>query len=257
MLRRMRCSPAVDLARELVDHASWERRRDGEAAGHVSVERAVTDGELRLVARRQRRRCPNLLESAMRIVPRMRAWRFSSVDVRSSAAANTGPSVSPVGVEHFAVLETSIADAETFRASPRRRSRCPAMNTRPGHGDADHLVGSQRLRGERCGDWRIDSPGEADNARRSGSRTCRRSRTTPVRAPAESSLRRSRGSSTPGRPDISTARSPPERLSAADTGPVSRFIEPPSKMSLSLPPPDCIRRPGPHRGARSCHDAHL
>ena len=76
-----RDSPAllVDEPGQAVDHRLGHVADHRQPAAHVAVEGAVADRQFRLVAGRQQQARRSLLDRAISRLPRMRAWRFSSV----------------------------------------------------------------------------------------------------------------------------------------------------------------------------------
>ena len=89
----------IDVAGKAIDQRFGHVRDDGESADHVSVESAVADAKLALVAGGEDE-SGKLVGQAISNPPRARAWRFSSVTSSARSLKDAGK-CGAVGLENF------------------------------------------------------------------------------------------------------------------------------------------------------------
>ena len=107
---------------------------------------------------------PNLFDIVIRIVPRMRAWRFSSarpgsVPANGSASmsrnAEWAGSIGTVSVRMPRFVGELLGVGDAALAGESRR-----------HEHADHVVGAERVDRDRGDERRVDPAGEPDERHR-------------------------------------------------------------------------------------------
>ena len=190
------------------------------------------------------------MESAIRIAPRMRACRFSSVSVRSDRAR--APARSSRGRRRSTGADRDLEEPDA--EPPGELARVGHASRRrvgPRHRDADDAV-RRRAPRRRAPPSRRSRCRPTGRGRRSGSRTFRRSRRAPGRAPGGSAPASGSVGAT-GAAAAGQVDRPEVLLEGARRAPTTRprassAIEPPSKTRLSLPPTR-LQRDQRHAGA--------
>ena len=191
------------MSRATRTRASSERRRGGRSRRPCRRRACSSRPRSPTCCRSRAAGGPTRFESAMRIAPRIRACRFSSVVVRSIGAERRRERRA-VGVEHGADRDLEEPDAEAPRELARV-AQASRRGVRARHRDADDPVGAERLDRERRRDRRVDAAREPEHGARE-SRTSRRSRRAPGRAPGAPGERPARvgasGAAPPGRSTV-------------------------------------------------------
>ncbi len=153
---------AVDVPRESVDEHLRDVRDEGVTAGHVAVEGAVPDGQLRLVAGREHEVAEGVREG----------HQDGAADAGLDVLLGGLPPFAELAAERLAVGLEDLAD----RDDPARDAEipgellgvrdAPGRGVGPGHGDARDAPGAEGLDRERGRDRGVDPAREAEHGAR-------------------------------------------------------------------------------------------
>ena len=151
-------------ARHAVDHRLRHVGDHGEAAGHVAVERAVADRQLRLVAGRQQQRAALVRQRHQQVAADAR------LDVLFGDVARRCRRRRRAGVSSIACIAGSIGSVSVsiprLRRERQRVVDAAAARERRRHQHAEHVIGAERLDGDRRGQRRVDAARQAEHGAR-------------------------------------------------------------------------------------------